>query len=159
MEDDMEKPTLYRRRFIPDETVMLKDDVIEHMDDEVIVTRWRVLKPRKDFQMGRSCYFLRRGFKVSRFMDADGRCVYHYCDIIDAERNPAENAYVFNDLLVDVIVYNDGFVKVMDLGEVPEAVERKLITAETAMRALARADELLRIIYAGRFHELTAYLD
>lgn len=155
----MEKPALYRRRFMPEETVLLKNDVVTHMDDEIIVTKWRALKPRADLHSGSSCYFLRRGFKVSRFFGHDLRCLYHYCDIIETVRDPVINAIVFNDLLVDVIVHSDGSVRVADLGELPEAVERGLITHETAMLALRQAAELLDIIYAGRFAELTAYLD
>ena len=75
-------PKLIRKRLIPFESVLLKDDRIVHMEDGLIVTHWDVLKPRKDFQKGISCYFLKEGYKISRFMDKDGNLVYFYCDII-----------------------------------------------------------------------------
>ena len=41
----MDYPVLYRKRLIPEECVLLKDDVILYMDDNVIVTKWVTLKP------------------------------------------------------------------------------------------------------------------
>ena len=114
------KIRLYRRRFIPDETVFLKDDEILLYNDEVIVTRWTALKPRDDFARGLSCYFLNKGMKVSKFFDSNGGLVYYYCDIIETVFNAGKNSYCFNDLLIDVIVYKDGSVRVCDLGEVPD---------------------------------------
>ena len=51
----MDYPVLYRKRLIPEECIPLKDDIILYMDDEVIVTKWNTLKPRKDFHHGYSC--------------------------------------------------------------------------------------------------------
>ena len=153
----MNKPSLYRRRYIPDETVCLKDDIITHMDDDIIVTKWNVLKPRKDFTHGDSCYFLKKGYKVSRFFTASGECLYIYCDIIKPEYNERENSYIFNDLLIDVIIYPDGFVKVLDLAEIPEALDMGLISIEDAKYALIKLDELLGVIYDGGVDGLTAY--
>ena len=41
--------TLYRKRFIPMETILLKDDNIVFQNEDVIVTKWNALKPREDF--------------------------------------------------------------------------------------------------------------
>ena len=155
----MSKPKLYRKRFIPDEIVYLKDDVIEYMNDRIIVTSWKSLRPRSDFVRGRSCYFLNEGYKISRFIDKDGILVYTYCDIISTEYSEAADEYIFNDLLVDVVVYNDGSVKVLDLGEIPEALECGLFTVELAKLALSATDRLLSIIYSGKLSELTKFLE
>lgn len=152
-------PALYRRRYIPDETVRLQDDEILSVSDEIILTRWKALKPRKDFTHGRSCYFMKRGFKISYFIDEHECRIYTYCDIIETVFNEAENAYTFNDLLVDVIIYDNGFVKVLDLGEIADALEQELITVETAKKSLRLLDELLALIYSGRFSELSRYLE
>ncbi len=155
----MAHPTLYRRRFIPDELVCLKNDCIVAYDDNRIVTHWETLKLRKDFAYGCSCYFLKEGFKVSRFMTENGQLLYYYCDIIQSLFNPKKNEWVFNDLLVDVVVYENGFVKVMDLAELPEAAAKGLITSAMMHEALLRTDALLQIIYDGQFHTLTQYLE
>ena len=55
----MEPVHLYRRRYMPDEIVELKDDEILHIDDEIIVTKWNVLKPRKDIDHGISIYYMK----------------------------------------------------------------------------------------------------
>lgn len=143
----MEKPKIYRKRFIPNEVVFLKDDEIQYYDEDVIVTKWNVLKPRKDFSKGYSCYYIKKGYKVSKFLDDDENLVYYYCDIIETKYNVAENSYLFIDLLADVIIYESGFVKVVDIGEIADALENNLIDIELAKRALKQLDELLDIIY------------
>jgi len=154
----MEKPKLYRRRFIPDEIVFLKDDMIEHMDERIIVTSWKAIRPRSDFESGCSCYFLNEGYKVSRFFDKDGKLIHTYCDIISVEYDEAANEYIFNDLLIDVLILNDGTVKVLDLDELSEALDRGFITVELAKTALSTTDRLLSIIYSGGLDELTERL-
>ena len=57
----MADPILYRKRLIPEECVLLKDDRLLYRDEEIIVTAWNTLKPRKDLHHGRSCYYLREG--------------------------------------------------------------------------------------------------
>ncbi len=148
---NVEKPKLYRRRFIPDETVYLKDDEIIFIDENVIVTKWNVLKPRKDFIRGYSCFFLNEGYKVSKFINASNECIYTYCDIVKTNFNHDTNTYVFEDLLVDVVIYPDGMVKVLDLAEISEALDKQLITIEMAKEALELTDSLLNTIYLGKF--------
>ena len=155
----MKKPKLYRKRFIPYEIVHLKDDVIEYLDDQIMVTSWKSLRPREDFAGGRSCYFLDEGYKVSQFLDKHGKLVYTYCDIISTEYNEATDEYIFNDLLIDVVIYKDGSLKVLDLGDIPEALDRGLITIELAKTALLVTDRLLGIIYSGKLNELTRFLE
>lgn len=145
---------LYRKRFIPEEIIFLKDDKILYFDEDVIITKWNVLKPRKDFERGYSCYFLKKGFKVSKFIDKEGNLFYYYCDIIETNYIEEENTFIFMDLLADVIVYENGFVKVVDIGEITDALNQNLITLELAKSALKYLDELLTIIYAENFKNL-----
>jgi predicted RNA-binding protein associated with RNAse of E/G family len=150
----MEGPRLFRRRFIPDETVELKNDEILKLDEDTLLTRWKALKPRKDFTCGMSCLFLKKGWKISRVMDDSGNCLYTYCDIVDVDFDVKNNIILFSDLLVDVVVYDNGFVKVLDIAEVSDALDLGLITVDTAKRALRLLDGLLRVIYSGKFQEL-----
>ncbi|MBQ2752995.1 MAG: DUF402 domain-containing protein [Firmicutes bacterium] len=154
-------PKLVRKRLIPFESVPLKDDRIVHIEDGLIVTHWDVLKPRKDFQKGISCYFMEEGYKISRFMDKDGKLVYFYCDIIDTEYNDKEDTYIFTDLLADVLIYPDGKVKVVDIGEIAEAMEKGIIDDALVKKALVRLDKLLDIIYApdGLKNAVGKYMD
>ncbi len=155
----MDKPKLYRKRFIPNEMVYLKDDEIVYMDNFIMITKWKVLKPRKDFTHGCSCFFLKEGFKISKFYDSGENCVYTYCDIIETIYSEKDNSYIFNDLLVDVIVLNTGEVKVLDLAELTEALDKKLISVDTAKKALVLVDKLLSIIYEGKFLDYTKHLE
>ena len=157
----MAYPKLVRKRLIPFESVPLKDDRIVHIEDGLIVTHWDVLKPRKDFQKGISCYFMEEGYKISRFMDKDGKLVYFYCDIIDTEYDDKEDTYIFTDLLADVLIYPDGKVKVVDIGEIAEAMEKGIIDDALVKKALVRLDKLLDIIYApdGLKNAVGKYMD
>lgn len=153
----MINPVLYRRRIIPDECVLLKDDVILSCDEEHIVTSWHALHPKKDLHHGSSCYFLKEGFKVSRFCRKDGSLLYWYCDIVDFDYHPNNNALIVTDLLADVIIYPDGFVKVVDLDELVTALNSQSISLDTLKTSLLNLDRLLQIIYSGNFDTLKAY--
>lgn len=154
----MTNPTLYRRRIIPDECILLKDDIILSCDEEHIVTKWNALRPKKDLHHGASCYFLKEGFKVSKFCREDNSLLYWYCDIVDYNYDSAQNNLIVTDLLADVIIYPDGFVKVVDLDELVIALEARSISLDTLKASLNKLDKLLNIIYAGNFEKLTKML-
>ena len=153
------KPLLYRKRIIPLENILLKDDEILYIDDRIIVTRWNTLRPKKEFTHGASCYFLKEGYKVSKFLKADESLLYWYCDILDYTYERDTDSYVFRDLLADVLVFPNGFVKVNDLGEFEEAIEKGELDTSDVVRALKSLSNLLDIIYAGDFARLTDELE
>lgn len=155
----MPTPILYRKRIIPEECVLLKDDKILHCGDDMILTSWNTLKPRKDIHHGYSCYFLKEGFKVSKFYREDNSLVYWYCDIVSYDYDEAANTYIVTDLLADVLIYPDGFVKVVDIDELAEALEQKLIDESLLKTALLRLNHLLTIIYSGQFNTLQAPIE
>lgn len=155
----MENPLLYRKRIIPEECIALKDDKILYIDDEIIVTKWNVLKPRPDFHHGYSCYFLNKNIKVSKFLKEDNSLHYWYCDIIEHTYDKSTNSYTFTDLLADVIIYPDCKVKVVDLDEIAVALERKLVSERELVIALRTLDSLLTMIYSGDFDYLKSKVE
>ncbi|MBR5420166.1 MAG: DUF402 domain-containing protein [Lachnospiraceae bacterium] len=154
----MDYPKLYRKRLIPEECVALKDDVVLRWDDEVILTKWNALKPKKDLHHGYSCYFLREGYKVSKFYTADNTLLYWYCDIVDFDEEDADRLVV-TDLLADVIIYPDGFVKVVDIDEMVTCLNESMISLDQLKRSLTQLDKLLQIIYADKFDTLTIFIE
>lgn len=152
-------PVLYRRRLIPDECIPLKDDIILECNEERIVTSWNAIRPKKDLHHGYSCYFLKEGFKVSKFFYEDGRLLYWYCDIVAYDHSPSDNKLIVTDLLADVIIYPDGFVKVVDLDELVISLESRAISLDTLKSCLLKLDKLLNIIYSGSFGTLTAFIE
>ncbi len=155
----MSSVKLFRKRIIPEECVFLKDDQILYQDREVIVTRWHTLKPKKTLHHGYSCYFTERGYKVSKFYDHSGNLISWYCDIVSHTYDEEQNSYVFTDLLVDVIVYPDGFVRVVDLDELADALRDGTISSKEAETALRHLDKLLGVIYSGHFDRLMKYIE
>lgn len=155
----MDHPLLYRRRIIPNECILLKDDIILTCTEDHIVTSWMALHPKKDLHHGRSCYFLKEGFKVSKFCYEDGSLLYWYCDIVDFDYSSADNTLIVTDLLADVIIYPDGFVKVVDLDELVTALESRSISLDTLKSGLKKLDRLLQIIYSGNFDSLKALVE
>ena len=145
----MSRPRLFRRRFIPDENIELKDDMILALEPNLIITSWNVLKPRRDISRGVSAYFIDKGIKVSKVFDNAGQMVYWYCDIIETHYDEKENTYTFNDLLIDVVVYPDGQVEVLDMDEFADAMEQGILSVGTIAHA----------IYAGEFEKYTHYID
>lgn len=150
----MDKPTLYRKRIIPEEIVKLDKDLILYSDEGHIVTRWNTIKPKEILDHGCSCYFLKEGFKVSKFYRRDGSLMYWYCDIINYTYDPSENSYVFTDLLADVLIYPDGKVEVVDVGEIADALTDGTLKVDEMIPALRSLDKLLNIIYSGEFKEI-----
>ena len=151
---DSDHVKLYRRRFIPDELKLLSDDKIVYFDDNLIITSWNTLKPRSDFASGISAYYRKEGFKVSYHYGADGTFTRWYCDIV--AESEAADGLIFSDLLIDVVIFPDGTVHVVDLDEAADALEQGLITADMLAGALRSTNNLLAYIYQGRFSELTA---
>lgn len=155
----MSRPRLFRRRFIPDENIELKDDMILALEPNLIITSWNVLKPRRDISRGVSAYFIDKGIKVSKIFDNAGQMVYWYCDIIETHYDEKENIYTFNDLLIDVVVYPDGQVEVLDMDEFADAMEQGILSVGTIAHAMRATDDLLHTIYAGEFEKYTHYID
>lgn len=155
----MNYPALYRKRIIPDECIHLKDDIIIECSKDVIITRWSALKPKKDLHHGYSCYFLNKGLKVSKFYCEDGTLLYWYCDIVEYIYDCEENSLVTLDLLADVIVYPDGFVKVMDLDELVTCMDAGSLPDDLLKKCLLRLNSLLQLIYQGSFHILQKYIE
>ena len=149
------KITLIRRRYKPVESIHLKNDVVLYADSKILVTSWKVLKPRSDISRGISCYFYNDGYKISKIYDCFGEFAYWYCDIIETVIEG--DTYTFNDLLLDFVIKNDN-VKTVDLADLANAFENKLITAEQVCFSLRSMDALLNIIYMGEFERLTHYI-
>ncbi len=149
-------PTLYRRRYIPDELIHLKNDKILYFDKDSIVTSWEVLTKRHSFTHGFSCYYIDKNIKVSKFLDDNNELVYWYCDIIHTEYDSEKNAYTFCDLLADVIVYPNYTFKVVDIDEIAVALEKDILSKDILIKLMKSLDALLNDIYSGKF---TKYMD
>ncbi|MCM1536493.1 MAG: DUF402 domain-containing protein [Clostridium sp.] len=150
---------IYRKRIIPQECILLKDDIIVRQNEEVIITKWKSLRPKASFSHGCSCYFLKEGIKVSKFYRDDDSLLYWYCDIVAYEMDESANILTVTDLLTDVIIYPDGHIKVVDLDELADAVERRLITETQLCQSLRQLNELLTLIDRDKFDKLQAYLN
>lgn len=150
-ESSMNKPTVLRRRYIPYEIVDISDDDFLFRSDELLVSRWTSIKPRPDFHGGISFTFLKRGYKLGRFYDKNGKFLYWYCDILDVQYDETADTYTLNDLLVDIRIYPDGKVEVLDADEFAQALEEGLISREQAVAGLRTFDGLLKMIYSGQF--------
>lgn len=176
---------LYRKRLIPSECILLGDDEIVSFSENKIVSRWKALHPKPDLHHGISCFFLDLGCKVSKFYREDGSLLYWYIDIIDYSWNNevityargeapgtppvsivSEKEYsdtckhlLVTDLLADVLIYPDGFVKVVDIEELSDALEAGLITTKQLTRSLRYLSRVLEMIYDGQFEDLKKYIE
>ena len=143
----MENPILYRKRFIPDECIELKDDIILERTDSIIVTKWSTIRKRCDLSSGYSCYYLDRGYKISKFIKEDGSLLCWYCDIITYDFDKENNKLLVIDLLADVKIYPNGLIKVVDLDELSDAFEKRLIDENLLKKSLLTLNRLLNEVY------------
>ena len=155
----MENLKIYRKRMIPDECILLKDDIILEMTQDFIITQWKTLKPRRDFHHGYSCYYLKLGYKISKFYREDNTLLYWYCDIVDYLYKKEENSLLVTDLLADVVIYPDGYIKVLDINELAVALEKKLCEPQVIIQALNKLDQLLNTIYDDKFDTLSVQIE
>jgi predicted RNA-binding protein associated with RNAse of E/G family len=142
---------IFRRRFIPDEMVDISKDEVLHSDDDLLVTRWKAIKPRGDIKGGISFAFLKKGYKISKFYDHSDNFCYWYCDIINYAYYREEDKYVLIDLLVDVKVTPDGKHKILDLDELAIALEKGIVDENIVIDALKKLDALLGMVDSGAF--------
>lgn len=150
---------LFRRRLIPRECVALPNDLILRFDEDMLVTSWKTIRPKKNMDHGFSCYYFKEGYKISKFYRADGTLLYYYCDIISPYFDKNTNELTVTDLLVDVIIYPDGLVKVVDVEELAIALENGSLTIDLLKQALVTLDRLLNMIYEGNLSELVAPIE
>jgi len=151
--------TIYRRRFIPNELRCLDKDEILSFENGVLITKWKSLRKRPDFEGGTSAYFLDKGWKISRVVDISGKITYWYCDIIDVIFDDKNHSLTYEDLLFDVVVYESGKIRVLDCDEAADAFEKNLITKEQIIHALRAMHELLTLIREDRFDRLQAIIN
>ena len=147
----MRKPVILRRRYIPYETVDISADELLFRSDDLLVTRWTCIKPRPDFYGGISFTFLNRGYKLGRFYDKDGQFLYWYCDIVEIVYDELSDTYTLNDLLLDIKIFPDGRVILLDAEELAQAIEEGLVTGKQVCMSLRTLDSLLKMINDGSF--------
>lgn len=147
----MKKPKILRKRFIPNETVDITGDELLFRSEELLITKWKPIKPRSDVSRGVSYTFLKNGFKISKFFDTSGCFAYWYVDIIEVEYDADQDLYTLIDLLVDVKLTDDVNFKVLDAAELAEAIEKGFISCEQACSSLRTLDKVLNMIYEGNF--------
>ena len=128
---------IYRKRLIPEECILLKDDIIVEQNEDYILTKWKTLNPKTTFSHGCSCYYLKEGFKISKFYRHDGSLLYWYCDIVEYTSRPEDNSLIVTDLLADIILY-------------PQA---------QMSACLRQLNNLITIIYRDKFDRLQNPLD
>lgn len=149
----MSKTTIYRKRYYPEELIKLKDDIILYQTPKLIITKWNTLKPRKDISHGISAYYIENGFKISKIFNSQSQLVYWYCDIIETAYEENNNSYIFTDLLIDILVYPDNQIRVLDLDEIGDILTKGLITTAQVSKALHIANDLLTEIYNNNFSQ------
>ena len=154
----MSELSIYRKRLIPEECVLLKDDLILSRDDNIILTRWNAIRTRSDLTHGYSCYYLQRDIKVSRFFNADGP-THWYCDIVDYAFNETGDVLTVTDLLADVAVLPGDRIRVLDLDELADAFDHQLLDAHLLKKSLHALDRLLNELYNHGIDHLAAPIE
>jgi len=145
---------LYRKRYIPNEIIDISSDEIIFQNEEKMITRWKPINPREDIGRGESCVYFLEGWKISKFYGKDGSFQFWYCDIIEYQYDEKEDKCVLIDLLLDVIVHEDGSYEVLDEDELEKALQDGIITKEIADRSRKKLANLLKIIEDGNFKDL-----
>jgi len=140
-----EEVRIIRKRYIPNEEVILNGDEVLFYDDEkkIIVTKWLPIKKRTDISHGYSEYHLNDNYKVSVFFDENGKMLYIYADIVKYFMR--DDIFVVVDLLLDV-KKTDKEISVLDMDELVEARENGLITEEEYELSMRTCEKVVNIL-------------
>ena len=142
---------MFRKRFIPNEIVDISSDEVLERNENIIVTKWKPIKPRADIGGGISYIFLKKGYKISKIFDTEGNFKYWYCDIIEYTYDNQKDEYIFVDLLADVVIYPSGKYEVLDLDELKNVFEEKSITKEQMLKSIKCVNTLVEMLQNGMF--------
>ncbi len=146
---------LYRKRLVPNEDILLKDDNILFRDDKIIVTKWNVLNKRADFDGGYSILDFKNNIKISK-MISNGETKYYYVDIVEYELG--ESFCRTTDLLADVVIEGEKII-VLDLDEYEEAFRKKLMDTEDILKSLKYLSTFLEKVYNDGISEYIAIFE
>lgn len=147
----MSTPKRFKRRLMPEEVIDITSDTLHFMDSKLLITSWSSQDMDTEADFNYSWAYLDDGFQIHRKMDKDGNFLYWYIDILAIEYSEQQHAYTLTDLIVDVVVHPDGYVDVIDLDEMAEAMEQGFISQEQVVLALRHLDTVLRLNYAKKF--------
>ncbi|MBO5142563.1 MAG: DUF402 domain-containing protein [Clostridia bacterium] len=142
---------MFRKRYIPEEIVDISSDEVLEKNENLIVTRWKPIKPRADIGGGISYTFYKKGYKISKIFDNEGKFIYWYCDIIEYTYDKEKDEYIFIDLLVDLKIYPDGKMEVLDFPELSEAFKSNMITGEQLIHAIKSINVLIEMVQNNYF--------
>lgn len=79
---------------------------------------------------------------IKMVLDENGRIVLWYIDITAGSGTDPDGVAYFDDLYLDIIVFNDGHIVIDDMDELQEAYDQQLITQEDYLGALATQQKL-----------------
>lgn len=140
---------IIRKRIIPSEEVDISADELLVKNEEVIITRWFPIKPRKDIGWGVSLVSLNDNYKVSAFYSKNGEFLYWYCDIIKVTYYCDVDTYIVKDLLVDIRKYPHDTPEILDRDELDLAFRKGLLDDSEYQLALSACNKVVTML-SGR---------
>jgi predicted RNA-binding protein associated with RNAse of E/G family len=138
-------PKRYKKKLFPPAIIDISSDILYFFNKELMVTGWapEVDDPTEGVASVISFIFLEKGFQISKKFDKNNTFLYWYCDIIDVESDQENNIYTITDLVVDVVVYPDNYVRIIDLDELANLIEQDGLDKKLLLKALRNLDNLL----------------
>ncbi|MBE6107215.1 MAG: DUF402 domain-containing protein [Erysipelotrichaceae bacterium] len=103
------------------------------------------------------CAWRNSNIWATAMFDASGKLFQIYFDIADEVFIDGENTW-FTDLIVDVVYQPGGTVRVLDLDELEEAVQKQMITFKQKQQAEALA-ERLKSALEKNFEDVEAWFE
>lgn len=134
MVDGLAGVELVLRKISPAEKkTTLHDEVLFYNKGEgIIVTKWIPHRKREDdLASGISIWLLKRGWKLNIFFNENGQLTKWHCDVGRFLYKCKEEKLVriiFEDLILDFIIYSDGSYKVEDEEQYQEALKQKILS-------------------------------
>lgn len=132
--------SIYKHKLVPQETQDITQDHWIYRDEHWMLSTWSPAHSDMKVVKAVSIFDLEHGWQLSQKFDAQGQLKYWYCDIIASYSQDGDLHIV--DLILDVVLFPDGVIQVVDMPEfqnyvpqTPQEVEW-LETAPTKLQTL-----------------------
>ncbi|PIQ25588.1 hypothetical protein COW36_21330 [bacterium (Candidatus Blackallbacteria) CG17_big_fil_post_rev_8_21_14_2_50_48_46] len=130
-----------KQKLHPVREVNLSGDTWLHQDEHLCVSYWHLPRTESD-QVAHTLTLtiFDEAIQIHSKHNAAGERLYWYCDLLEVKRD--EGGWHLTDLLLDVVVFPDGSTRMLDLGELAEALEEGGIHPQQAAQALRLAETI-----------------
>lgn len=143
--------TLLKHKLLPQCTEDITEDEILFFNNDYLVTQWKAKSSNMNIASALSVVSVEHGIQISKKYDKDKKFCYWYCDIVKTKWTPESSCFEITDLLVDVVVFPDNELRMIDLDEFTQSKNNGLLNTSDFQWAQQSVLKLINQALLGDF--------